>query len=77
VAYYSSTRESLYVVVTLEVSLIHTKNREKHIFKMCLFFYKCFKEEQVTNTVNIRNKLPDNNNIKKKNNDKNKIHYIK
>jgi len=34
-------------------------------FKMCFFFFLfSFKEEQVTNTVNIRNMLPDKNKIK-------------
>jgi len=34
----------------------------KNVF-ICFLFFP-FKEEQVTNTVNIRNMLPDNNKIK-------------
>ena len=45
-----------------------------NFFQMCLLFFSPFKEQQVTNTVNLRNKLPDK---KIYNNDKNKINYIK
>ena len=40
---------------------------------ICIYF---FREEQVTNTVNIRNKLPDKR-IQNNNNNTNKINDIK